>query len=242
MNRVTNIVWVVVWCCMIVIGFSSARAQITVPFTDPQHPPWKHLPDYPADDEIGNEGQPVQQYQVVPFVWHTGLSYSIDTLANFGLMANFGQSVIQSHPELPYASGLMIGTDSLNDVGARGDSLGQGFWYQLLFRKKAQQPGYGDSLYQNYPNPFNPLTYVPFTISSSLHQLRQVQVKIILTSVQGEDVVTLVDGLYSYGYYAILFDGTRLTSGVYIYHMEIDDYVNTIPVHSSYSRKMMFIR
>ena len=181
------------------------------------------LPDYPSDPDVDTSGRQVAGYAVMPWVWHTGLTYNIDSISGTGITANLGQNVI-----------TIVGSDR--------DSIGQGFWYQLSLRRHNLGPGYGDSLYQNYPNPFNPLTYVPFSISSTLHQHRAVKVKITLTSVLGVNVTTIVDGDYSYGSYAVLFDARALSSGVYIYKMTVDDYGTKIPSHSEFSRKMTFLR
>jgi hypothetical protein len=169
--------------------------------------------DYPQDDTLS----------IAPFVFHTGSTMVFDTAGNVGVMANLGQNIIQ-----------MVGSDK--------DSLGQGFWYQLRLRRPPLVPAYGDSLYQNYPNPFNPLTYVPFSISSYLHQHRKVHVVITLTSVLGIQVAKVVEGEYVTGYYAVLFDARRLASGTYIYKMTIDDFGLAIPTHSEFSRKMNFLR
>lgn len=181
------------------------------------------LPDYPSDPDVDTSGHPVAGFQVMPWVWHSGLTYNIDSLSGTGIAANIGQNVI-----------TLVGSDR--------DSIGQGFWYQVQMRKHNLGPGYGDSLYQNYPNPFNPMTYVPFSISSSLHQHRAVKVVITLTSVLGVQVQTLVDGFYSYGYYAVLFDARQLSSGVYIYKMTVDDFGTKIPTRYEWSRKMTFLR
>ncbi len=169
--------------------------------------------DYPADDTL----------TVAPFVFHTGSTMAFDTAGNVGVLANLGQGVIQ-----------MVGSDK--------DSLGQGFWYQLKLRRPPITPAFGDSLYQNYPNPFNPLTYVPFSLSSYLHQHRKVHVTITLTSLLGIRVATIVEGDYVTGYYAVLFNANQLASGTYIYEMTVDDLGLAIPTHSVFSRKMNFLR
>lgn len=202
-----------IFACVIVTALQTgAQAQYTP------------LPDYPADtSNLDVNGNLVDQYAVIPFVFHSGLTYNIDSASSTGIMANLGQNVIQI-------------------VGEDADSLGQGFWYQLMQRKHNLLPGYGDSLYQNYPNPFNPATYVPFSISSSLHQHRSVHVVISLTSVLGIEVARLVDAQYGFGYYAVLFNANAIPSGMYIYSMTVDDFGPTIPIHEEFSRKMHFLR
>lgn len=213
-----------VLAALLLQGWPAARAQQGPILTEP---------DYPVDDPTDIYGYPVEQFSVMPFVFHTGLTYLIDTIGNTGITANLGQGVIQ-----------MVASENPTD-----DSLGQGFWYQLRFRKKNLLPFYDDSLYQNYPNPFNPATYVPFSISVQRHQHRDVHVTIKLTSMLGIDVATLIDGEYSDGWHARLMnvnDGTLFTatlpSGIYVYHMTVDDYAAPIPTVTERSRKMIYLR
>ncbi len=70
-------------------------------------------------------------------------------------------------------------------------------------------------LYANYPNPFNPTT----TINYQLPEDGLVTLKVY--DVLGKEIATLVNENKSAGYYQINFDASRLTSGVYIYTIQI---------------------
>ena len=76
-------------------------------------------------------------------------------------------------------------------------------------------------LYQNYPNPFNPTTQIQFTIAN--RQLTIVKVFDLL----GREVTTLVNEVRSPGTYTVDFDGSNLSSGVYIYRLQAGDFVQT---------------
>jgi hypothetical protein len=65
-------------------------------------------------------------------------------------------------------------------------------------------------LRQNYPNPFNPTTNIQLTIVNS--RLTIVKIYDIL----GREVATLVNEVKQPGVYTVRFDGTGLSSGVYI--------------------------
>ena len=67
------------------------------------------------------------------------------------------------------------------------------------------------SLSQNYPNPFNPETKIEFSIPFKAH------VKLIVYDLLGNKVSTLLDKDLNEGDHRINFDGTALSSGVYIY-------------------------
>jgi hypothetical protein len=66
---------------------------------------------------------------------------------------------------------------------------------------------------QNYPNPFNPTTSIPYHIANPS------DVKLELFDVAGSLVATLVEGYQSPGEYRAKLDGTRLSSGVYLYRL-----------------------
>ncbi|MBC7187696.1 MAG: T9SS type A sorting domain-containing protein [Calditrichaeota bacterium] len=64
---------------------------------------------------------------------------------------------------------------------------------------------------QNFPNPFNPRTWIQFSVP----QNQRVQLRVYDTL--GREVATLVDGTRPAGTHTVVFDGSRLSSGVYFY-------------------------
>lgn len=82
-------------------------------------------------------------------------------------------------------------------------------------------PGQGETPYefgllQNYPNPFNPVTTIPFTLAEAS------AVRITIYNVLGQRVAVPVQETRSPGYHHIQFDGSHLSSGMYIYRIEAD--------------------
>lgn len=77
------------------------------------------------------------------------------------------------------------------------------------------------SLYQNFPNPFNPLTKIAYQLPRSGNVVLKVY------DILGREVTTLVNEFKSEGRYEINFDASSLTSGVYIYQLRTENYVNT---------------
>jgi hypothetical protein len=77
-------------------------------------------------------------------------------------------------------------------------------------------------LEQNYPNPFNPSTMINFNIPKFSH------VKVVVYDMQGREVLKLADEDLKAGRYALNFDGSKLSSGIYFCKLETADFVNTI--------------
>jgi hypothetical protein len=70
------------------------------------------------------------------------------------------------------------------------------------------------SLEQNYPNPFNPRTNINFTLAKTSN------VKLSVYNVLGQKVMTLIDSRMSVGEQSIVFDASKLTTGVYFYRLD----------------------
>ncbi len=74
------------------------------------------------------------------------------------------------------------------------------------------------NLEQNYPNPFNPTT----TITYQLSTLSNVTLKVY--DVLGRLVETLVDGRQTPGKHSVMFDASRLSSGIYFYRISAGEF------------------
>ncbi|MDP4175841.1 MAG: T9SS type A sorting domain-containing protein, partial [Bacteroidota bacterium] len=79
-----------------------------------------------------------------------------------------------------------------------------------------------------YPNPFNPAT----TISYSIPKQSRVELKVY--DILGQQVSTLVNKEQNAGEYNVMFDGTSLPSGIYIYTLTAGNYMA--------SRKLMLLK
>lgn len=69
---------------------------------------------------------------------------------------------------------------------------------------------------QNYPNPFNPTTMIPVELA------RSGRLQISVYDLMGRLVRSIDQGNLSQGSYQIRFDGSSLSSGVYMYQMMLD--------------------
>ncbi|MBI2429298.1 MAG: T9SS type A sorting domain-containing protein [Ignavibacteriales bacterium] len=76
------------------------------------------------------------------------------------------------------------------------------------------------ALGQNYPNPFNPVTTIQYEIAASSH------VTIKIYDIVGRQVAVVVNELKKPGAYKIIFDATRIASGVYYYKLSAGSFTD----------------
>lgn len=84
------------------------------------------------------------------------------------------------------------------------------------------------ALQQNYPNPFGGHTSIGFTLPMHCH------VELVVYTVTGNRVVTLVSDSLRPGVYAQSWDAGRAAAGVYFYKMSAGEFIQT--------RKMVLLR
>jgi hypothetical protein len=70
-------------------------------------------------------------------------------------------------------------------------------------------------LYQNYPNPFNPTTKIGYKLKERSY------VKLMVYDIKGELVQVLINKEQNAGYYDVEFTGKYLSSGIYLYRIEV---------------------
>ncbi|MCH8524577.1 MAG: T9SS type A sorting domain-containing protein, partial [Balneolales bacterium] len=77
-------------------------------------------------------------------------------------------------------------------------------------------------LYPNYPNPFNPSTVIHYDIDT------MGEVNLMVFNSIGQHVATLVSGsVQAPGSYRVAFDGSALSSGVYILRLQTSGGIRT---------------
>ena len=74
------------------------------------------------------------------------------------------------------------------------------------------------SLEQNYPNPFNPSTTINYSLAKAGN------VKLSVYDITGSKVVTIVNENKPAGSYTVQFNGSNLSSGIYLYRLESGNY------------------
>jgi photosystem II stability/assembly factor-like uncharacterized protein len=83
-------------------------------------------------------------------------------------------------------------------------------------------------LSQNYPNPFNPSTSIDYSVPSNDY------VNLKVYDILGNEVAILVNELKQPGNYKVNFNGSKLSSGVYFYKLQVGKYTQV--------RKMILLK
>ena len=73
-------------------------------------------------------------------------------------------------------------------------------------------------LAQNYPNPFNPSTTIRFRL------LKPAFVTLEVYNLLGKKVTTLIQREMNSGAFAVKFEASNLSSGIYYYKMQAGEY------------------
>jgi len=76
-------------------------------------------------------------------------------------------------------------------------------------------------LEQNYPNPFNPSTQISYGVKEGGF------VSLKVYNILGSEIATLVNDFKSAGNYIVDFKGANLSSGVYLYRLSVNNFVQT---------------
>lgn len=74
-------------------------------------------------------------------------------------------------------------------------------------------------LHNNYPNPFNPITSIQYDIRE------QGFVELKIYDILGKEVAVLVNELKDEGIHKVVFNASDLSSGIYIYSIRVNDFV-----------------
>ena len=73
-------------------------------------------------------------------------------------------------------------------------------------------------LFQNYPNPFNPNTTIKFSLPAKIYLTLSVY------NIIGQKITEIFKGKMDEGYHEITFNASRLSSGVYFYKIESENF------------------
>lgn len=162
-----------------------------------------------------------------PFAWN-GTSNLMVEICFSNTMSNSGASTVlgtaMSNMEYTEFHSLLT---SACDYDGYNDPVAQTARANVCFVINSQVTGINSNnsiipvkylLQQNYPNPFNPVTRISFAIP------KQGLVSLKVFDILGREVKVLVNEIKASGTYSVDFNGGDLSSGVYFYRIEINEY------------------
>jgi hypothetical protein len=118
-------------------------------------------------------------------------------------------------------SGNTITALHLRDVEIGwGNSISLPEWVTSVKQKENEIPT-TFSLSQNFPNPFNPVTKIKYSVPYSTF------ISLKVFNLLGQEVAKLFEGKKEVGTYTVFFDGSDLSSRVYYYRLETDEFIKT---------------
>lgn len=161
-----------------------------------------------ADDYLHQAADPSQ--------WPTNIKYDPDNTGNYltslGVHEHWNNEIDKQYSrDLGTGNGIEL-MKVLNLVGVEEENE-----IPVAFK-----------LSQNYPNPFNPSTTVTYTLPKAGYVTLKVYTE------TGEEVATLVNGFKEASTHKVIFNASKLASGVYIYSLTSGNY--------SLSKKMLLLK
>lgn len=149
-------------------------------------------------------------------------------LSDLGGVSDVHSSILQANQKLLVAGEYHNGSNYESVILRYNNTQVTGVESEDVFPNKY-------ILHQNYPNPFNPTTTIKYSIPAVTVEdknFRSVQLKVY--DVLGREVATLVNEKKSPGTYKVTFDASILSSGIYFYKFQTDNFVET--------KKMILLR
>ena len=124
-------------------------------------------------------------------------------------------------------------TSPILGLGHDGYAIGDRNWTGQLGGPVSVESNFSEipsdfTLSQNYPNPFNPTTQIQFSIPVSGNFILKVY------NILGQEVAELLNGQLAAGSHSVSFDASRLSTGVYFYNFNGENFNQT--------RKMLLIK
>jgi len=119
-----------------------------------------------------------------------------------------------------YIDPLTINNDGYIYVGTQADGVYRSTESTITSISSTENIPSEYNLFQNYPNPFNPTTKIEFGLPEDA------QVQLIIYNILSEKVKTLIHKEMRAGYYSREFNASFYASGIYIYRLIANDFVD----------------
>ncbi len=149
-------------------------------------------------------------YMPLPFTYNVPLSFPPGTYLYNAYVGNYATSIVLSEDHFPFDVVLPNAGPSAPDSG------------RALFGSDEEEAHIAatpliDALHPAAPNPFNPETAISYQLQAASY------VSLEVYDTAGRLVANLVDGWREAGDQQVIFDGSNLPSGVYVYRITAGD-------------------
>lgn len=210
-------------------SYSTINIKCNSPVGSPIVITWTDIPD-----------QHVTQYEVRRKVKQNGVFGPLETLATLsagvGTYTDYEYRRTSSYVDLVnYEVRAYYNSTDSKILSGYSDPYWLSVYGQMLAKMNKDQMTQEmavelptDYSISNFPNPFNPAT----TIKYQLPEAGVVTIKVY--DILGKEVAELVNENKGAGYYNIVFDASELTSGIYIYTIQVNNFVE--------SKKIMLVK
>ncbi len=185
----------------------------------------KPRPFYESADNLRNDDWLFNRVAMTQFENPRFLSLSFSTGDEPFLLMGVGPYSLKKNTSSYFTTALIFGEDEEDLIrnSLRAKAIYESDYGQSPFLTVpiSNEKGSGPipnriSLSQNYPNPFNPTTNIEFSLSKTA------SVNLTVYDITGREVQSLVsEKSYSAGSHSVQFDAGNLSSGVYIYKLEV---------------------
>lgn len=177
---------------------------------------------YPANQAVDVPIEPV-------FIWQSvanAESYQLQTAKNSTFLP--GAIVVDSSGIIDTTfAGAKLSANRFYYWRVRATNwIGSGEWSEvykfktvLLSNVLASEPAPSFRLYPNHPNPFNAKTTIEFDLPQSM------PVKVKVFDSLGREIFIIVDDIRPAGKHQLIFDGSALPSGIYLYSIKVGSLV-----------------
>jgi hypothetical protein len=161
---------------------------------------------------------------------------------NYGLNKHIALSTGWSRYTVDFTSSISSAVSDGRLTFLLGSSAvsGDQYWIDCVALEKTvptppDETPFAYGLQQNYPNPFNPLTVIRYTVGGIRGRESGIgKTRLVVYDMLGRKVAVLVDEQKAPGDYMVSFDGSGLSSGIYIYRLTTETFSET--------KKMVLLR
>jgi len=181
-------------------------------------------------DDDGNSNMTLTQWQSLGYDTHSMIANPEEQIFTDYSSNNF--HLLQNAQAVDAGTNLVLLTvfeDIDNVPRPQGTGIDIGCYeYSNVTSIRNESDPESFKLFQNYPNPFNPTTRIEFQLANSGF------VSLKIFNVLGNEVALLLNEEKTAGKYEVSFNGDGFPSGVYIYQLIAENYIQ--------SRKMLLLK